>query len=89
MSMGTMLYDEHPVYNLGYIEADDFREVLDQDEYGLFRRKGYKIPNNWKKKYLFLKKQRNKELFKNFKRHCCMKTFINDILTLIKLLRLG
>lgn len=31
MSMGTLMYAEHPIYNLGYIEQADFREVLDQD----------------------------------------------------------
>ena len=80
---------EHSVFNLGYVDEVDFREALDQDWYGLYRRKGYKIPAKYRKQYRMFKKERNKALILEFRKQSCKATLIRDILTLIKLLRLG
>lgn len=88
MSMGTLMYDEHPLYNLGHVDEPEFRETLDQDQYGLYKREGYKILPQYRKQYKEYRKERIRCIIQNFKRQTCKKTFIKDTILLIRLIRM-
>ena len=88
-------YDLHCSYcNLERnVPESDFREVLDQDYFGIYRRKGYKIPEKYKKRYKEFRKIRRYNIFHDmtlgFYKNCRFKTIFDDIILLIKLLKMG
>lgn len=92
---GLDIWQPSPPYGvltLGTVKNKELKELLDQNKFGLYIRKGCKIPKKYKKEYKRYKKLRRYCIFNckyGFKKNTSIRTLISDIILVIKLLKKG